>query len=259
MASTGTASYTITRDALSTAALRALRIIDPEVGTPSTNMLTNAAEAMNILLKHWSVKGLKLWCYQTVVVPMVIGKRKYTLGPSGADVTCIRPLRVLEYGNFLRDTSCGCGGSGQGDFDIALRLISRAEYREFGYKFAQGLTNSIYYNPTINIASGATSPSLGWGELWVYVTANDTDHAIYLNCQRPIYDMTSANDEFDLPQEWFNAIKWGLAAEIADEYEVSEQRIMRLNAKAEQALELCTDWSVEEASTTFAPDMSGVR
>lgn len=268
MASSGTATFTVTRDTMVTAALRKLRVIDPEVGTPTTNMIATGVEAANIMLKHWAVHGLKLWCYQNIVVPMVVGKRIYTLGPSGADVTCVRPLRVFEYGNFLRDTSCACDGNGQGNFDIPLRLISRAEYRQFGYKFAQGIPNSIYYNPTIDTTvaiegddDNITSPGTGFGMLFVYVTSIDTNHAIYLNAQRPIYDLGATDDdatqEFDLPSEWFEAIKKGLAWRLADEYEVPEARIARLKMEADEALQLCTDWSAEEASTTFQPDFTG--
>lgn len=251
MPSTGLSAYTVTRDQLITAALKSLRVI-AQGGTATTDQLNDGSVSLNLMLKAWATKGLKLWCYQQILVPMVVGKQSYTIGSTGADVTAIRPYRCFEYGNFIRSTVAGT------TYDIPLRLISRSEYLQFGAKQSQGVTNSIYYHPGIDIAGGATSPSTGYGTLYVYVTAQDTTRTIYLNAQRPIYDMNTGTDEFDLPAEWFLACKWNLMTQLADDYEVPENRITRVFQMAEKYLNEIVDFSVEEASTTFAPDRSGM-
>lgn len=250
MPSTGTAAFTVNRDALITSALRKLRVV-VEGSTATAVQLSAGAEVLNIMLKSWAVDGLKLWCYQQVQVPMVANQPSYTIGPTGANVTAVRPLRVFEYGNFIRYTTGGV------NYDTPLRLISRQEYLQLGAKGTAGVPNSIYYFPGIDVAGGLTSPSTGYGTLFVYVTASDTTRTVFLNAQRPLFDMTNATDEFDVPPEWFKAIRLNLAYELADEYEVEEQRILRLRVEAKDALEQCNAWSTEEASSSFTPDFSG--
>jgi hypothetical protein len=248
MPSTGTAAFTITRDGMISAALKRLRVLQEGVAA-NANQLSDASDALNMMLKSWATKGLKLWCYQQVIVPMQAGKQNYTIGPSGADVIATRPLRVLLDGNFIRQVLNGV------NYDTPLRLISRSEYMQFGVKSSTGVPNSIYYHPGIDAAGGTTSPSTGYGTLYVFVTAVDATRTIYLNAQRPIYDMSAAGDEFDLPAEWFLAIQYGLMAIIADDYDVDENRIIRITQLADRYLSEAVGWSTEEASTTFSPDL----
>jgi len=249
MASTGTAIFTITRDQLISASLRLIRVLQ-DGATPGANDLTDCAQALNILIKKTQSNGLQLWAYQSLAIPMVASKTTYTIGPSGADVTSVRPLRLFD-GAFLRQTTNGQS------MDTPLRVISRLEYLQFGSKGSTSTPNSIYYHPGIDIASGATSPSLGYGTLYVYTTPlNAAVGTIYGNFQRPLYDMTSGTDEFDLPSEWFMYLKWALAAEIADEYEVPEDRIVRIMKRAEGYRQDLDDWSVEWAPLQMTPDWS---
>ena len=248
MASSGTAIFTLTRDQLIGEAYRKARIT-AEGTSPSVTQISEASSRLNMLIKLCMSKGLQLWCYREYLVPCVASQTVYTIGPSGADVTAVRPLRVVENGNFIRQTI-----SGQ-DFDTPLRLISRAEYMQMGNKTALGVVNSIYYDSKFD--SGAvTSPSIGHGNLYVYVTPLDATYTVHLNAQRPLYDMNSSTDEFDFPSEWFMYLMYALAAEILDDNEGDEARIARLTATAEKYKEEMFDWSVETASTSFAPDYS---
>mgnify|MGYP003350316131 CR=1 FL=1 len=58
---------------------------------------------------------------------------------------------------------------------------------------------------------------------------------IFLEVQRPIQDITDSADVFDLPMEWYEALSKGLAAEVADKYEVPEDRIRRIKHEAAEA------------------------
>jgi hypothetical protein len=64
--------------------------------------------------------------------------------------------------------------------------------------------------------------------------------------------MSNATDEFDLPQEWFLALKFGLAAQLADEYEVPEARCMRLIQTAQMYRGELEQWQKIEGDTNFA-------
>jgi hypothetical protein len=222
MASSGTAGFTLTRDQLINEAYRKLRVIAEGVSANATQ-IADAASRLNIIIKSCMSDGLALWTYQQYVIPCVVGQQVYTIGPE--------------------------------TFDTPLRLISRQEYMGFGNKTASGITNSIYYDS--KFTSGAvTSPGTGFGSLYVYTTQFDATYTIYVNGQRPIYDMNSGTDEFDFPAEWLMYLLYALCAEMADDNEVDEIRIKRLETRADALREKLFDWSVETASTQFAPDYS---
>ena len=84
-------------------ALQDLRVL-LDGGTPTAGDVSDAQRKVNFLLKKWAIKGLLLWCRDTIPIPMVTNIFKYTIGPGG-DVDTYRPLRALE-GTFIRQT-CG--------------------------------------------------------------------------------------------------------------------------------------------------------
>ena len=247
MASTGTTNLSLTRDQLISASLRTLRVLQ-EGQTANANQITTGAEAINTLIANWQSNGLQLWTYQWLTIPCQVNKTSYTIGPSGADVTNVRPLKLMESGCYIRNTLT------TPYVDTPLIVLSRTDYANFGSKSSQGTPNSIYYQPGIDVAGGTTSPATGYGTLYLYTTPVDANHQIVGNFQRPIYQMTAGTDEFDFPQEWFLALRFGLAEVLADEYEVPEARLVRVAQQAERYHQKVQDWSVEEAPFRFQPD-----
>lgn len=244
---TGTASFTVTRNELITQSLRILRVL-AETDVANATQIRNANTALNMLIKNMQSNGLDLWTYQQIVIPMVIGQNSYTIGPVGADVTATRPLRLFE-GSFIRDLSC------QPYLDTPLRVISRREYLQFSGKFTEAVPNSIYYFAGIDIADGTTSPSTGYGTLYVYANPSQNTRSIYANFQRPLYDMTSGTDEFDLPQEWFRCLSFMLAGELAWTYpKVDPGYAKEIRAMGRDLQQELQNWSVEETSMYMQPD-----
>lgn len=254
MASSGNTAITAGRDSIVTDAFRKMRVL--ALGqTLDTDMLDEALPRLNFILANLSSRGLPLWTYQTLQIPQVANQLSYKIGPSGAvDVVAIRPLRILD-GSFIRDSSTGT------DNDTPLRMISRQEYLMYGSKGVTGIPNSIYYDSGIVDPSDdtLTSPSEGYGTLFVYTPLQTgVARTIFANVQRPIFSMSTgsgptAAQEFDLPQEWYLYLVYALAADLADDYEVPEDRILRLEKRRDEIRESLLDWSVETASTTFAP------
>jgi hypothetical protein len=253
MPSTGLAAFTLTRDQLITMVMQGPLRVLLSGAAPGANDVTACALELNMMLKTWFSTGLKLWTYQQIQIPMVANQATYTLGPVGANVTCVRPLRVFEFGNFIRQIINGIPN------DVPLNLLSRTDYDQFGSKQAMGVPNSIYYFPGIDVAGGATSPSTGYGTLYVYTTAaaGALPRTVFINAQRPLYDMNAAGDEFDVPSEWLEAIKWGLAARMSDYFEVPEDRIQRIYTLAEKYLQDASGTSTEEAPFRVIPNRMG--
>jgi hypothetical protein len=152
-----------------------------------------------------------------------------------AGVTMSRPLRIIDA--FIRNPQ---------DFDTSLIIISQQEYDILGNKFSEGIPNQLYYdNQLVN------------GLVYPYNVITDTGYSIYMTTQRMFEDMTTGANTFDFPQEWFQALKWGLAAELAEEYGADENKIMRVESKAAQYVMECFDWSQEEVGVYFSPNYQG--
>ena len=238
MSSSGYSSYTIYRDGLITLALRKIRVLQ-DGQAASSNDITNANDNINILLKNWQVRALILALYQQIAVPLVTNQTSYTIGPVGADVIIERPIQVVD-GSFVSD------GAGN---DTTLRIISRQEYDQITNKTTSGVVDGIYWKPAIDITPAPpiyqTSPSIGWGTLFLFLPSVNNAQTVYINTRRAVQDVINGGDEFDLPQEWFLALLYGLAALLADDYEVPEDRCMRLQKQADMYLENLLEWQRE--------------
>jgi hypothetical protein len=241
-------AVTCTRDQIIADALSDLRVTSAN-GGPSADDLVACGLKINFMLKKWATKGLLLWCRDTLVIPCVANKTIYSIGPVGADVTSYRPLRALE-GTFVRFAS---GGQ---NYDTQLRLLSRVEYQQHGNKGAPGIANAFYYDPQMtSTPNAAYNPANAAVILRLYVTPVDSTRTVYLEVQRPIQDITSPSETFDLPLEWYEALTANLAAAVADKYEIPEARLNRIKNEARMALEEIVDWAAtEQAPITFEPD-----
>jgi hypothetical protein len=224
-----TTSYSQTRDSVINGALRVLGVIGAG-DTPTPQDYQNCSEALNLYIKQLQTKGMPLWLVEDLPVPMVSGQYVYQLGPTG-DVVCDRPLRVVMA--FIR--------SPQGN-DTTLEVISRQEYMQQGYKPSQGTPNQIYYDPQLTN-----------GVLYVFNNPNADGWTIHLQVQQPISDVLTPNATPQFPPEWFNTLKFGLADQLALEYGVPAQVRAEVAQRAAKYEEVMTDWSQEEASTSFSP------
>ena len=251
-------TVTITFNDLVKDALQDLRVL-LDGASPSAGDVTDAQRKVNFLLKKWAIKGLLLWCRDTIQIPMVTNIFRYTIGPGG-DVDTYRPLRALE-GTFIRQT---CGP--QPAPDVPMTLLSRLEYERMSSKGALGVPNSFYYDP--QMAPGpfsAYDPSLSKGILSVWTAPSDLTRTVFLEVQRPIQDITDPTQTFDLPLEWYETLTMNLGAAMADKFEIPEDRLRRVKQEAAASLEDLSDWGAQEqAPMSFQPDwrwatMRGMR
>ena len=68
-------------------------------------------------------------------------------------------------------------------------------------------------------------------------------------------DITQANQNFDFPSEWYQALRWGLAAELAPEYGLSDQRTTLVIQRSQMYKDRLAAWDIENASTFLQPDV----
>ena len=233
-----TYNYSIQRDAQIQASFRLLGRFNDD-SPPPQSALNNGAQALNLMIKMWMTKNYPLWCVTDVPITVVQGLTSYQLGP-GAAYSPFRPLRIpmarLQYVNQAPP------------LEVPLVQLSRQEYDQLGTKTQQGTPNSYYYDPQLTN-----------GVLYLYLTPDANPNVVIITCQRPIADVLNSTDNFDFPDEWMNALKFGLAVELLTEYFVPDTVAARLERRADAYLQDMLNWDQEEAPTFFTPDFRGSR
>lgn len=145
-----------------------------------------------------------------------------------------RPLRVID----AQRTSAE-------DVDTPIITVSHEEYQRLPNKTDTGKTNELYYQPLRDT---------GIVNLWPEPeTAADR---IRMTALLPIEDMDSNPNNPDFPQEWLDALVWGLAARLAPSYGVPRQRYQEIKAEAESLYSGILMWDQEPESVYFQPALT---
>jgi hypothetical protein len=145
----------------------------------------------------------------------------------------VRPLKILSARSYNFDSA----------IDTPVEEMGRVEYAEMPNKSSSGAINSFYYDRRENTT----------GYLYLWQAPQTVDSAVKMTVAKPIEDFTAAGDDADLPQEWIRAIIWGLADEIADDYDVPEPKRTRLERRAAQYLNEANWWERELLDIQFVP------
>jgi hypothetical protein len=121
-----------------------------------------------------------------------------------------------------------------------LTEMSRSNWVMLNNKDNNGVPTQFYFDELV-------------GTSYVRLSSNPTTSGDVLvgQIQRQFYDMSTLSDNFDFPSSWFQALKWGLAAELALEYGVDQQLLGVFEQKAATALMDCFDDSLEQSSIYF--------
>lgn len=238
MSTSGTTSFALTRDDIINYALRKIGRLDLG-STPDTDTVTNAATALDMMIKSWITRGIKLWTITELTLPLVASQTKYVIGPTGANLVTDKPMRLKQA--WLRDITV------TPNTDIPLNIISQYDYNVFGSKFSTGTPNSAY------LEVGRDNSNL-----YLYLTPDSysgTNYQVHIVTQRTIQDAGISTNNLDFPQEWLYTLGWNLAAEIALDNGVEAQKITYIETKAQKLLMEVEDFDIEQTSTFFTPDM----
>lgn len=235
MSTSGTTTYSTSRNLIIEGALRILGVT-AQGESPNSDMITEAASALNMMVKAWEADGMPLWATKEYSIPLTASVASYRIGV-GQTINTPKPLRVLQA--FLRNTST--------NIDIPMRVLTRSEYNLLGNKAITGQPIQVYYDP-----------QRVYGDLYVFPTPDsnsETNTQIHIIYQRPFEDFNSSTDEPDFPQEWFDALKFGLASRLAPEYGLG---ILERNDLKQTALQLkqeALNFGTEEGSLYFSVDV----
>lgn len=229
MTTSGTYDFSVNRDQLIYGALRLAGVI-AQGETPNASQVSDAATTLNMLVKAWMADGMPIWAITTVTIPMVAGQNTYTIS------TPSRLLKPIQAWN--RDTTS--------QVDIPVRMISREEYNILGNKSTTGNPIQLYFEPNRDSTN-----------VYMFPTPDSTSQAqnvMYLVAQRPYQDFDAATDTPDFPQEWYEALKYGLAVRLAGEYNVDIETRRVLVAEAASIKQEALSFGTEENSLYFQRD-----
>lgn len=232
MSTSGSTNFATDRDSIIKGALRLVGAIS-QGDTPTTDQVNEASEALNMLMKHWMIDGMQLWALKNTSFSLTASTNTYRIGLSQT-INVPKPLKIIQV--FRRNISS--------NIDVPIRIISKQEYNSLSNKSNTGYPIQLYYDSQRN-----------YGDIFLYLTpdatiaAAETIHIIY---QRPFEDFDASTDEPDIPQEWFDPLKFGLATRIAGEYgmPIMDQQILEQRAKKYKDEALSFDQ--EEGSLYFS-------
>lgn len=232
MATSGSVNFNLTRDQIIRSAYEIVGVaVEGEALDSSEISIANVV--LNMMLKAYQAYDLQLWKKKELSLTLVAAQSSYTIGRSGTpDLTADRPLKIIE-----------CEREDSNGNDADLTWVARSEI--FGQSSSTGTPTQYHYEPTLSN-----------GTLRVWPTPDATAASTWtlkLLVQSPIEDMDNSTDDFDCPQEWYEAITMNLAYRLSSRYPlpIEEKRLLR--ADSEKALQLALGFDVEE-SIYFQPD-----
>jgi hypothetical protein len=232
MATSSSTNFSTNRDNLVKSALRIIGAI-AQGESPTSDMTTEASEALNMMVKAWEADGMPLWAIKEYSITLVASTASYRIGLSQT-VNIPKPLKVIQayYEN--------------GDIDIPMTQLTRQEYNSLGNKTTEGSPIQFYYDPQRE-----------YGDLYLFPVPDTTaaSNTVRIVYQRPFEDFDASSDEPDFPQEWFEALKFGLAYRLAPEYGCTLEQIGMLGRMAKEFKEAALAFGLEEGSYFFERDI----
>lgn len=315
MSTSGSISFTQTRDQLITDTLMLLGVVGSGE-TAGTNDINLCSNILNKMLKGWESMGIHLWTESQGILYLNNNQAKYTLVSSGGDfasdgtgtpeITTLNGagsgsaiIVVSTTGMSTNDnigicldnntiqwttissivgttvnlnaslTSAASSGNtvytftsqcpkplsiqnaqlrDNNNFDRPVKIINRQEYRMIPQKTLTGQPVVLYYSPQL---------SNGLISLWPAPSA--VNYSLHFTYLRTIQDLVSGTDNFDLPQEWLEAITYNLAVRLAPAYGISLttsglQGNPGLVSQAAEYLEALKAWDAEQPYVQIIPN-----
>lgn len=237
-----TYTYAPTVNELIYGALEILRVVDIENSlTPTTNQITKAMNALNMLLKSWENDQFQLFLRSKSITPLTLVKGVYEYNQSGVGWTS----------SFQKIYSAYRTTDGK---DYPLQIITEKEYHQLVDKTSEGTPIAIYYErPKV---PDIITTIVSTGKFFIY-KAPDSYHAanttITVYGQKPFYVASATTDIIELPNNWLDAVKYNLAVRLAHGYGIPSTDFDRIKAIAKELREEALGTDSEEGSLYLYP------
>lgn len=231
MATSGSTDWTLNRDQVITGALRKLGVIASGV-SPSAQQTSDAAEALNAIVKAYQADGMPLWKIVSTTFTTVNGTNAYNIGVGQTINTTGKPLRLWQA---IMNEVDGT--------EYPLNIYNRYDFQELPFNNNSGTPVNLYYQPLSN-----------YGVIKLWPTPDDSTSTITVHYQTQFEDMDNATDDFDFPSEWIQPLIYALAWSLCPEYGIPIQDTEQLAKTAQYWHEYVLSMGTEEGSIYFQPD-----
>jgi hypothetical protein len=168
-------------------ALRELGVLDVEETMDASHVRFGLRKLRRMLLS-WQNLDYNVWLKAEQTLTMTAGERSYTLDP-------VRPLRILS----ARVVTDG--------IETPLEALTRQDYDTLPLKTSAGRPVSFHYDRQ-------REDALFY--VWPVPTANG--ETIQITYARQIAPMDTFGADVDVPEEWEDAVVYGLACALASTY-----------------------------------------
>lgn len=213
-------TLTYTAGQIATAALRKCGVTAVDRAATSDEM-DAALVTFNAMLKALQIPSITVWKLSTASITLTDDTESYSIS-----------ARPLELGVVNWRSTDG--------IDLPMLRLTRKEYYELPDKDAAGTPTQFYYHRLQET-----------GTLYVWPVQETGSGTIEWEGQDEIDDITSTADTLDVPAEWYEAIIYGLAGRLCDDFGVDVQRSAGIKVFADKALALAQSFGRE--SVFFMP------
>jgi hypothetical protein len=231
MATSNNTIWQLTRDEIINASLRKIGVVGEGVSA-NAQQLTDAAQALNAVIAEFQTLGMLLWKRVETAIPLTTAST-YRIG-IGQTVNTPFPLKVSQANLVLSGSST----------NLDMTIISRNEFNNL--PTAVGTPIQLTYQPFVN-----------YGEMTVWPSPDVTvpsGSTVVLTYHEAFDYFTAGTQTADFPQEWHNALVYGLASSLADEYSLPLDDRKWIERQADKRLSIALSSATEEVSSYFYPD-----
>lgn len=172
--------------------------------TLSSQEQTDGIDVLQLMLRTWAAKGIRIWLNETQSVTLVAATTTYTLSP-----------RTLEVYQAYRRTD---------DNDVPIRIVTREEYERIPDKTVTGAPYMVYINRTRTTTTASVYPVPTATEVADSMT-------VRLVNKRMIQDATAAAEDLDFPPEWIETVVYNLAVRLAPDCGITPTPLVISTAK----------------------------
>lgn len=224
-----------TRDQLITDALEKIGALGLNE-TPTANQITRGASALTSLFNTFHTFGMPLWKLHRYSFSFGLFTNGYaTMGTSGTLVTSSMPLKLIGADRY----------DSTSQVTVPLNVYTRNEYFDIPAP-VNAVPTQIYFVPKKTYAEVY---------LWPYPDSYwQTNGSLLIDVQESTDVITSGTDLPDAPDEWEEAIIYGLADRLAPNYGVPVQERAALTSAFKERLDEVLRFGSEGASVYIQPD-----
>jgi hypothetical protein len=175
--------------------------------TPDKKLEDEAALALNCILKEMNLEFANLQALVTATFTTVPSQRSYTIAdgiPSN-----IYEISTASYNDSTTN-------------DVKMDIISQEYYEQNRDKTAIGVPQRLYLTKEEPTSTRT-----------IFIFPNPQDaRTITLRYWRRLFDVDSPNDDLDFPPEAYSYLTFRLASDLAEEYQVPDNKAQRLFDKS---------------------------